>query len=74
MKRGQPATFKVGGVIPGWTEALQLMKAGSKWQLYVPSILLMESAARDARSGQMRRLIFEVELLSFRKMRANCRR
>ena len=38
-KRGQPATFPVNGVIPGWTEALQLMKTGSKWQLFIPSNL-----------------------------------
>ena len=38
-KRGQPTTFPVGGVIKGWTEALQLMPVGSKWQLFVPSAL-----------------------------------
>jgi len=38
-KRGQPATFAVGGVIKGWTEALQLMPVGSKWQLFIPADL-----------------------------------
>jgi FKBP-type peptidyl-prolyl cis-trans isomerase len=39
QKRGQPATFPVNGVIKGWTEALQLMKEGGKWQIYLPSEL-----------------------------------
>ncbi len=36
VSRGEPIEFDVGGVIPGWTEALQLMKAGDKWKLYIP--------------------------------------
>jgi len=65
-KRGQPATFPVGRVIPGWTEGLQLMKPGGKYVLYVPPQL-----AYDARSpapippGSL--LIFDVELLSVKK-------
>jgi FKBP-type peptidyl-prolyl cis-trans isomerase FklB len=62
-KRGQPATFPVSGVIRGWTEALQLMPVGSKWQLFVPA----ELAYGDRGAGQIgpgSTLIFEVELLS----------
>jgi FKBP-type peptidyl-prolyl cis-trans isomerase FklB len=64
-KRGQPATFPVGGVIKGWTEALQLMPVGSKWQLFIPSDLAYGDSPRpggDIAPGDT--LIFEVELLS----------
>ena len=63
-KRGQPATFPVNGVIKGWTEALQLMPVGSKWQLFVPSELAYgdRGAGADIKPGTT--LIFEVELLS----------
>ena len=63
-KRGQPATFPVNGVIKGWTEALQLMPVGSKWQLFVPSELAYgdRGAGADIKPGAT--LIFEVELLS----------
>lgn len=65
-KRGQPATFQVNGVIKGWTEALQLMPVGSKWQLFVPSDLGYGDRGADPRSGigPGATLIFEVELLS----------
>lgn len=63
-KRGQPATFPVNGVIPGWVEALQLMTVGSKWELYIPPDLAYgEQGAGDA-IGPNATLIFEVELLS----------
>jgi FKBP-type peptidyl-prolyl cis-trans isomerase FklB len=62
--RGQPATFPVGGVIKGWTEALQLMPVGSKWQLFVPSELAYGERATGADIGPNATLIFEVELLS----------
>jgi FKBP-type peptidyl-prolyl cis-trans isomerase FklB len=63
-KRGQPATFQVNGVIKGWTEALQLMKAGSKWQLFVPSDLAYGEKGAGPQIGPNAVLIFEVELLS----------
>ena len=63
-KRGQPATFPVSGVIKGWTEALQLMPVGSKWQLFVPSDLAYGDRGAGADIGPNATLIFEVELLS----------
>jgi FKBP-type peptidyl-prolyl cis-trans isomerase len=63
-KRGQPAKFPVSGVIKGWTEALQLMPVGSKWQLFIPSDLAYGSQARSAEIGANATLLFELELLS----------
>jgi FKBP-type peptidyl-prolyl cis-trans isomerase FklB len=63
-KRGQPATFPVTGVIKGWTEALQLMPVGSKWQLFVPSDLAYGDRGAGADIGPGATLIFEVELMS----------
>jgi len=66
-KRGQPATFPVGGVIKGWTEALQLMKEGSKWQLVIPANLAYgENGTPGGPIGPGAVLIFEVELMSIK--------
>jgi FKBP-type peptidyl-prolyl cis-trans isomerase FklB len=64
VQRGQPATFPVNGVIKGWVEALQLMPAGSKWQLYVPSDLAYGSRGASEQIGPHTTLIFDVELIS----------
>jgi FKBP-type peptidyl-prolyl cis-trans isomerase len=66
-KRGQPATFPVNGVIKGWTEALQLMQVGSKWQLFVPSSLAYAERGAGGDIGPNATLIFEVELLSIQE-------
>jgi FKBP-type peptidyl-prolyl cis-trans isomerase len=62
VERNEPATFGVGGVIPGWTEALQLMKVGDKWRLFVPSDLAYGPDGRGD-IGPHSVLIFDVELL-----------
>ncbi|MCL5024772.1 MAG: FKBP-type peptidyl-prolyl cis-trans isomerase [Nitrospirae bacterium] len=67
FKRGQPATFPVNGVIPGWTEALQLMKEGSKWQIFIPSKLAYGDKGAGGLIGPDATLIFEVELLSVKE-------
>jgi len=60
FKRGQPATFPVSGVIPGWTEALQMMKEGAQWKIAVPPNLAYGD--RGPLAGQV--LVFDVELIS----------
>ncbi len=62
-KRNQPATFPVKGVIKGWTEALQLMKEGAKWELYIPSDLAYGKSRRSELIQPNSTLIFEIELL-----------
>lgn len=64
---GKPATFKVNQVIPGWSEALQLMPAGSRWQLFIPPKLAYGEKGVDQRIGPNEVLIFDVELLSVNK-------
>jgi len=61
-KRGEPAQFSVKGIIPGWTEALLLMKEGAKWRLYVPADLAYGAQGAPPVIGPNSTLIFEVEL------------
>lgn len=65
-KRGQPASFPVKGVIKGWTEALQLMSVGSKWQLFIPPDLAYGDRGAGDAIGPNATLVFEVELVSIR--------
>lgn len=65
--RGEPATFPVNGVIPGWVEALQLMQVGDKWELFIPSDLAYGPGGTGSTIGPNATLIFEVELLDLTK-------
>ena len=66
LSRGQPATFPVNKVIKGWTEALQLMPVGSKWQVFVPSDLAYGVRGQGADIGPNATLIFEIELVAIK--------
>lgn len=65
-KRGQPASFPVKGVIQGWTEALQMMKVGDKWELYIPANLAYGQAQRGELIEPNSTLVFELELLGIK--------
>jgi len=64
VTRGEPAEFPVNGVIAGWTEALQLMPAGSKWRLFIPYQLAYGAQGAGGAIGPYSALVFEVELIS----------
>ena len=66
FKRNAPATFPVKGVIKGWTEALQLMKVGGKWQLFIPSELAYGESKRSELIQPNSTLVFELELLEIK--------
>jgi len=63
-KRGEPTKFTVGKVVAGWQEALQLMKEGAKWQLFIPAKLAYKDKAPGGKIGPNATLIFELELIS----------
>ena len=67
VQRGEPISFPVGGVIPGWVEALQLMKVGDKWQLVIPAKLAYGEQSPSPAIPPNSVLIFEVELLGIEK-------
>jgi FKBP-type peptidyl-prolyl cis-trans isomerase FklB len=62
-KRGQPATFALGGIIPGWQEALQLMKEGDRWEVIIPSELAYGERGAGGVIGPNETLVFEIELM-----------
>ena len=67
VERGEPAVFRVDQVIPGWTEALQMMKVGAKWRIYLPSLIAYGERGAGADIGPNSALIFDVELLEIVK-------
>lgn len=67
VERGEPATFGVTQVIPGWVEALQMMKVGSTWRLFIPSKLAYGPNGAGGMIGPNATLIFDVELIKIEK-------
>lgn len=67
VERGEPATFGVGQVIPGWVEALQLMKEGAEWELFIPSELAYGPHGAGAAIGPDTTLVFDVKLIKVEK-------
>ena len=68
-RRGQPVSFPVNGVIPGWTEALQLMEEGAKWQVFIPPKLAYGERGAGPQIGPNATLIFEIELISIEEQK-----
>ncbi len=66
-KRGNPVTFPVTGVIPGWTEILQLMEEGAKWEVVIPSNLAYGERSAGPQIGPHSTLVFEIELISIQE-------
>jgi FKBP-type peptidyl-prolyl cis-trans isomerase len=64
VERGQPASFPVNRVIPGWSEALKLMKPGAKWKVFIPSELAYGERGAGGKIKPNAVLIFEIELIS----------
>ena len=62
--RGTPATFSLGGIIPGWKEALQLMREGDVWEAVIPSELAYGARGAGTSIGPNETLVFEIELIS----------
>jgi len=71
VDRGEPVSFPVSGVISGWTEALQMMKVGSKWKLYVPSDLAYGERGSGPKIKPNSALIFEVQLIRIGEAQGN---
>ena len=67
IKRGEPATFPLNGVIPGWQQVLPLMPVGSKWQVFIPADLAYGARGAGGGIGPNETLIFEIELLKINK-------
>jgi|TARA_X000000950_G_scaffold285302_1_gene390855 FKBP-type peptidyl-prolyl cis-trans isomerase FklB len=63
IRRGQPATFSLGGIIPGWQEALQLMNEGARWEVVIPPELAYGETGAGGAIGPQETLIFEIELI-----------
>ena len=66
-RRGQPVSFPVSGIIPGWIEALQLMEEGAKWQVFIPPNLAYGERGAGRDIGPNATLIFEIELISIQE-------
>ncbi len=66
-KRGQPATFPVAAVIPGWTQALKMMKPGATWELYIPATLAYGDQGAPPVIGPNQALVFKVHLIKVNK-------